>query len=76
MKESLLFRSCRDPRRETVLLDSPRSPEDVLNQSEETLKDIVRRVGSSPVARGGSPSGTDRTAILRPSIDSGGPYVH
>jgi transcriptional activator of cad operon len=58
-----------------VLPDSPRSPEDALNQAEETLKDTDRRVGSSLVARGSSPSGANRTAILRPSIDSGGPYA-
>jgi TolB-like protein/DNA-binding winged helix-turn-helix (wHTH) protein len=57
-------------------LHSPRSPEEVLNQAEETLKNIVRRLECSPVARGGSRSGTDRTAILCPSIDSGGPFVH
>lgn len=57
-------------------LDSPRSPEEALNQAKETLKNNVRCVGSSPVARVGSSSGAARTAILFPSIDSGGPFVH
>jgi hypothetical protein len=30
-------------------LDRPRSPEDVLNQAEETLKDIIRREAVAPL---------------------------
>ena len=54
-------------------LDSPQSPEEVLNQAEESLKNSFPREGSSSSALGGSPSKAQRTAILCPSIYSGGP---
>jgi TolB-like protein/DNA-binding winged helix-turn-helix (wHTH) protein len=56
-------------------LGRSRSPEDSLNQAEETLKDAIRRVRSRPALRWGSPSKAGRPSILAPSIHSGRPFV-